>query len=127
MDQSKGVVQDLIDSIGFPSSHGIKRARVVDEQQSPVSRANMPDPTFLHGKGMLVIWGGLSSEAKKSVDEGELNDWWTNEHLPERLSVPGFLRARRYFTFEADSNTSQYLVCYETASLDVLKSEAYLA
>jgi hypothetical protein len=80
-----------------------------------------------HGKGMLIIWGSLSAEAKKSVNEGTLNDWWTNEHLPERLSIPGFLHARRYFTFEKESETSQYLVCYETASLDVLKSEAYLA
>lgn len=87
----------------------------------------MSSSTFLLGSAMLVIWCSLDLKSKEGVDEDVVNDWWTNEHLPERLSIPGFLRARRFYTKDPDSDTSQYLVCYEVESLDTLISPAYMS
>ncbi|KIX09713.1 uncharacterized protein Z518_00794 [Rhinocladiella mackenziei CBS 650.93] len=77
---------------------------------------------FLRGTAMLVIWGGVDD---KTTDEDDLNAWWTNEHLPERLAIPGFQRTRRFHALQ--NGQSQYLVWYEVSSLDTLTSRAYMA
>ena len=53
----------------------------------------------------------------------EHDDWHTHEHLPERLSIAGFLRGTRWIAFEG---TPRYMVLYEVATLSTLTSEAYL-
>lgn len=53
----------------------------------------------------------------------EHDDWHTHEHLPERLSIPGFLRGTRWV---ATSGTPRYMVLYEVERLDTLASPAYL-
>ncbi|KAF2096427.1 hypothetical protein NA57DRAFT_78032 [Rhizodiscina lignyota] len=84
----------------------------------------MTKPALL-GNGLLVIWGDIDNTAN---DEEALNDWWTNEHLPERLSIEGFRRARRYYSAdESSTSISKYLVCYEVSTLATLTSEAYMA
>lgn len=74
-------------------------------------------------RALLVLWGDVNS---KDIDESALNDWWTNEHLPERLSIPGFLRARRYYARDELTNTTFYLTLYEVADLSILTSPAYM-
>ncbi|KIW56367.1 hypothetical protein PV05_05032 [Exophiala xenobiotica] len=81
----------------------------------------MPAATFPRERGMMVIWGEVQD---KSINEEDLNEWWTYEHLPERLAIPGFRRARRYYS--AENAQSQYLVCYEVSSLDIFTSPAYM-
>ncbi len=54
--------------------------------------------------------------------EDELNRWYDDEHIPERMSVPGFLRARR---FRAVEGAPRYLALYDLASVEVLQSDAY--
>lgn len=54
----------------------------------------------------------------------EHDDWHTHEHLPERLSIPGFLRGTRW---AAISDGPAYCVLYEVEQLATLASEAYLA
>ncbi|KAJ7834982.1 hypothetical protein B0H14DRAFT_2590571 [Mycena olivaceomarginata] len=80
----------------------------------------------LAGAGLLIIWGSISPT---EVDEPALNDWWTNEHLPERLALPGFLRCRR-FADPATSPTaapeSKYLVWYEVDDTKALVSPQYM-
>ena len=51
------------------------------------------------------------------------DDWHTHEHLPERLSIPGFLRGTRWVS--SDGKT-RYFVMYEVEALATLQSEAYL-
>lgn len=46
-----------------------------------------------------------------SVPEDEFHDWYDNEHLPARLTVPGFASAARYR--EADGLTPPWLAVYE--------------
>jgi hypothetical protein len=53
----------------------------------------------------------------------EHDDWHTHEHLPERLSIPGFIRGSRWI---AVRGRPRYFVIYEVAQLGTLTSEAYL-
>lgn len=70
------------------------------------------------GDGLLAIWNGI----EPGHDEAFLR-WHVGEHIPERLSVPGFLRARRYRAFAASPS---YFNFYEVDNPDVLRSKAYL-
>jgi hypothetical protein len=51
------------------------------------------------------------------------DDWHTHEHLPERLSIPGFLRGTRWIALQGQP---RYLVLYEVRQLDTLTSGPYL-
>jgi hypothetical protein len=70
------------------------------------------------GQAALGIWFDVDP-----ADDAELGRWYPRQHLPERLSVPGFLRGRRYAATEAGS---RYFTLYETTDVDVLSSAAYL-
>jgi hypothetical protein len=51
------------------------------------------------------------------------DDWHSNQHFHERLSVPGFLRATRWV---ATTGTPRYLITYEISDVSVATSEGYL-
>ena len=70
------------------------------------------------GNGVLAIWNGIAPEA-----EQEFLRWHVGQHLPERISVPGFLRARRYVALEG---TPAYFNFYEVEDVGVLSSSDYL-
>jgi hypothetical protein len=70
------------------------------------------------GRGLLMVWTDVPADK-----EAEFNKWYNEEHLPERMAVPGFLSGARY---EAVSGGPKHLAYYELESADVLKSEAYL-
>jgi len=53
----------------------------------------------------------------------EHDEWHTHEHLPERLSVPGFVRGTRWVALVGQP---RYFVMYEVEQLAILTSEAYL-
>lgn len=53
----------------------------------------------------------------------EHDEWHTHEHLPERLSIPGFVRGTRWI---ARDGAPRYFVMYEVEHLATLTSEAYL-
>ena len=55
--------------------------------------------------------------------EPDWTEWHDREHIPERLSIPGFLRLRRYVALGVGP---RFFYFYETESLDVLQSPAYL-
>jgi hypothetical protein len=60
------------------------------------------------------------------IDAGAIDEhdrWHTHEHLPERLSIPGFRRGTRWIATEGGP---RYMVLYEVASLETLASEPYL-
>ena len=58
--------------------------------------------------------------------EEEFNAWYDDEHMAERLAIPGFRSARRWVADVAPGE-GKYLATYELDSADVLKSPAYLA
>ena len=53
----------------------------------------------------------------------EHDEWHTHEHLPERLSIPGFVRGTRWVAL---SGKPGYFVMYEVEHLATLTSNAYL-
>ena len=56
----------------------------------------------------------------------EFNAWYDTEHLAERLSIPGFISARRWQR-DCAPGEGKYLATYELTSEDVLQTPAYLA
>lgn len=57
-------------------------------------------------------------------DRTEFHDWHSKEHLPERLSIPGFLRGSRW---ESTNGGGDFFVVYELEAYETLSSDAYLA
>jgi hypothetical protein len=53
----------------------------------------------------------------------EHDEWHTHEHLPERLSIPGFVRGTRWVALNGQP---RYFVLYEVEQLATLTSDAYL-
>lgn len=73
----------------------------------------------LLGKAVVASW----SEIDPAV-LGDVRTWHTHEHIPERLALPGFLRARRC-TGVDDPRT--WFILYEAETLAALATPAYLA
>jgi hypothetical protein len=69
------------------------------------------------GTGLLMVWCDVPADK-----EAEFNRWYNEEHLAERLSVPGFLSAARY---EAVKGGPKHLAVYELENAAVMESEAY--
>ena len=70
------------------------------------------------GTGLLMVW----CEAPDEIED-EFNRWYNEEHIEERLSIPGILSAARY---EAVVSGPKHLAVYELESSAVMESEAYL-
>jgi hypothetical protein len=70
------------------------------------------------GRAAVTIWCDIALEART-----ELNHWHAHEHMPERLSIPGFLRGSRWV---ADQGLG-YFMLYEAASEEAITGSDYLA
>jgi hypothetical protein len=57
--------------------------------------------------------------------EEEFNAWYDEEHLAERLAIPGFRSAKRWVA-DVPPGQGKYLGTYELDSPDVLQTEKYL-
>lgn len=66
----------------------------------------------------------ISSFDYSPVAEDEFHDWYDTEHIPERARIPGFLDCRRWLAVDLPKVS---VTTYELASIDVLRSEGYLA
>ncbi|MBI3968836.1 MAG: hypothetical protein HY329_24630 [Chloroflexi bacterium] len=66
--------------------------------------------------------GLLMTMLEPGPDETDFNRWYDEEHLPERLSVPGFLWAKRFVALKGEP---RYMALYDVESPAVLSSEAY--
>jgi hypothetical protein len=73
----------------------------------------------LIGKGVLAIWNGIDPEA-----ESEFVRWHVEEHIPERVGLPGFLRGRRYVAIDG---SPKFFNFYETNASSDLSSPIYRA
>jgi hypothetical protein len=71
----------------------------------------------LFGKAAMLLSFDVVEDAIPEHD-----DWHTHEHLPERLSIPGFLRGTRWVSLDG---RPRYFVMYEVDQLATLQSEAY--
>jgi hypothetical protein len=68
-------------------------------------------------KGLLLMMTDIDP-----VDEEDFNRWYEEEHLDERMAIPGFINARRFTALEGGP---KYLALYDLESPDVLQSPAY--
>jgi hypothetical protein len=67
--------------------------------------------------GAVAIWHDIAPEGL-----AEFYAWHGEEHMPERVGIPGFLRGRRYVAIDADL---EFFNLYETVSPDVVKGPDY--
>jgi hypothetical protein len=67
------------------------------------------------GDGLLMVYCDVPAEI-----DAEFNRWYNEEHIPERLAIPGVLNAARYQAVEGGPT---YLACYELASPDAWYAE----
>lgn len=73
----------------------------------------------LAGEGAVAIWHDIAPEGR-----AEFYAWHGEEHMPERVGIPGFLRGRRYVAIDADL---EFFNLYEAQSVEVLKGQDYAA
>jgi len=73
--------------------------------------------TTKKGTGLLMVWADVPADKEK-----DFNRWYNDEHLAERLAIPGFLSGARY---EAVKGSPKHLAIYELESPAVLESAAY--
>jgi hypothetical protein len=69
------------------------------------------------GTALLMVWTDVPADK-----EQEFNRWYNEEHIPERMAIPGFLGGARY---EAVKGGPKHLAYYELENVAVLASEAY--
>lgn len=72
----------------------------------------------LYGKAFIIMWHDIAAEG-----EQDYHAWHTRQHMPERLSHPGFLRSRRGMNWGADKQ--RYFTLYEGETLETFLSAEY--
>lgn len=82
------------------------------EIRPPATKGKRPT-----GDGLLLVAIDVDPE-----HEAELDRWYDEEHIAERMAIPGFLRARRFRALEGGP---KYLALYDLESPAVLESAAY--
>lgn len=67
---------------------------------------------------VMAVWNDVVPEV-----EPEFNEWYIRDHLPDRVSLPGFERGRRWI---AESASPRYFTFYEIDDVSVMHSDVYL-
>ncbi|MGJ7502855.1 hypothetical protein ACSFBF_21015 [Variovorax sp. ZT5P49] len=85
---------------------------------------NTPDSsssaaTAANPNGLLFVASDV-----EPADDADFNRWYDQEHVEERVRIPGFLSGARYFSLEGGR---KYLGLYRTESLAVFDSPGYRA
>jgi len=68
-------------------------------------------------KGLLLMMTDIDA-----ANEEDFNRWYEEEHLDERMAIPGFINARRFTALEGGP---KYLALYDLESPEVLQSARY--
>jgi len=74
---------------------------------------------MLAGEAVVAIWNGIAPEAR-----ADFYDWHQNEHMPERVGIPGFRRGRRYIAADGATHP-EFFTLYEADALPVLQGSDY--
>lgn len=74
---------------------------------------------MLAGEAVVAIWNGIAPEAR-----AQFYDWHINEHMPERVGIPGFRRGRRFIAIDPATHP-EFFTLYEANTLEVLKGQDY--
>lgn len=79
-------------------------------------------PTQHIGGTIMVVMMDVEPE-----HEDEFNRWYNDEHLVERLEIPGYVSARRFKLEEGSGGVLKYLCIWELDDSSPLTSEAFKA
>ena len=69
-------------------------------------------------RGLLAVWMDPTPER-----EDDLNRWYEEEHLADRLAMPGWLNARRYVSLEG---AHKYVALYDLTGPEALHTPRYV-
>jgi hypothetical protein len=69
--------------------------------------------------GMMAFWADIDADYVLRYQQ-----WHNCEHIPERVSIPGFVEGRRYRALDGHPS---FLMFYDTETTSVLSSDAYMA
>jgi hypothetical protein len=75
---------------------------------------------MINANSFLSIWHDIDMKG-----QAEYIEWHTLEHLPERASIPGFIRGRRGVAVNPHQSP-KYVTFYEAAEPEVFRSQPYL-
>ena len=70
-------------------------------------------------QGLMAFWADIDE-----ADRLRFQEWHNCEHIPERISIPGFNVGRRY---RGLNDAPTFLMFYETDTASVFASDAYMA
>ena len=84
-----------------------------------MTESNNENPSIHVGNTVLVVTMDVDE-----ADESEFNEWYNEQHLPERMAIPGYVSARR-FKLENGNNALKYLCIWEMVDGSPLQSEMY--
>ena len=76
---------------------------------------------MLAGEAVVAIWNDIAPEART-----QFYDWHINEHMPERVGIPGFRRGRRAIALDAETQP-EFFTLYEADRFEVLTGADYAA
>jgi hypothetical protein len=71
----------------------------------------------MKGRGIFLVYTDIDPK-----HEEEFNAWYNTEHLPDLLSLPGFLDGARYVAYKG---VPKYLAVYELESPEALKTPEF--
>jgi hypothetical protein len=74
---------------------------------------------MLAGEAVVAIWNGIEPETRE-----QFYDWHVNEHMPERVGIPGFRRGRRYIATDTTTQP-EFFTLYEADTMQVLRGSDY--
>lgn len=69
---------------------------------------------------VLALWNDVDP-----IHDLDYNDWHANEHVPERLTVPGMVWGLRFLASAGSAPGPRYLTLYGLRDVQVLESAAY--
>ena len=84
-----------------------------------MTESNNENPLIHVGNTVLIVTMDVDE-----ADESEFNEWYNEQHLPERMAIPGYVSARR-FKLEDGNNALKYLCIWEMVDGSPLQSEMY--
>src|SRR2546421_3704624 len=87
-----------------------RSSRSASRSSRGAREGNMP-------KGLLLMMTDIDP-----ANEEDFNRWYEEEHLAERMAIPGFINARRFTALEGGP---KYLALYDLESPEVLQSAPY--
>jgi antibiotic biosynthesis monooxygenase (ABM) superfamily enzyme len=87
-----------------------------------MTNQNDNHPTQHIGGTIMVVMMDVEPE-----HEEEFNRWYNDEHLVERLEIPGYVSARRFKLEEGRGGVLKYLCIWELDDSSPLTSEEYKA